>query len=151
MFEGKLGEKVFKQWLRTQNIRFIEDETSHEDADFFDFSVAEHTIDAKTFTQDFHKRLLEIVEQFDRKPKDYYIAIRLYFTEFSVYERNQVPVFDFSTVRRKSAKIVGWASRDDIANAPVENLGYGDNHSLWLTDLRDISTLAEELRKLAAI
>src|SRR4051812_29120115 len=61
MFEGKLGEKVFRTWMNQQGLPFDEDSTSHEEADKYDFYVKGHTIDIKTFTQDFHKRLLEMV------------------------------------------------------------------------------------------
>lgn len=150
MFEGKLGEKVFKAWLRQQGLLFDEDHTSHEEADQYDFLVAGRTIDVKTFTKDFHKRLLEMVEQYAKNPKDYYVAVRLRFEPFTVHERAGAPVFDFSRVSQRTASIVGWASKAEIGRAPIENNGYRDNYRLWLSDLRRIDLLAIELRGLIA-
>jgi hypothetical protein len=148
MFEGKLGEKVFKAWLRHQRLPFEEDATSHEEADMFDFRVAGRTIDVKTFTKDFHRRLLEMVEQYDRTPKDYYVAVRLRFEPFSVTVRTGSPVFDFSQIHRPTSSIVGWASKIEVGQAPIENNGYRDNRRLWLADLHTIDHLASELRGL---
>lgn len=150
MFEGKLGEKVFKAWLRQQGLPFDEDYTSHKEADQYDFLVAGQTIDVKTFTKDFHKRLLEMVEQYAKNPKDYYIAIRLHFEPFTVHEQAGAPIFDLSQVSRQTASIVGWASKAEIGQAPIENVGYRDNYRLWLSNLRGIDILATELHGLVA-
>lgn len=148
MFEGKLGEKVFKLWLMQQGLGFDEDKTSHEDADLFDFRVSGRTIDVKTFTKDFHRRLLEMVEQYRNKPKDYYVAIRLRFEPFSVHVKNGAIVFDFSHVTHCSATIVGWANKEDIGRAPISNFGYLDNYWLWLDKLRNMNSLSAELKSL---
>ena len=39
MFEGKLGEKGIKQFFIENNINFKEDESSHKDADEYDFII----------------------------------------------------------------------------------------------------------------
>ena len=79
MFEGKLGEKIFKLFLIANNIRFQEDSSSYREADTYDFILPDNTtIDVKTRTQNFHVRTLEMVEQFKQKPKDIYISVRLY-------------------------------------------------------------------------
>lgn len=146
MFEGKLGEKVFKAWLRQQGIPFDEDHTSHEEADLYDFRVGDRTIDVKTCTKDVHRRLLEMVEQYAKNAKDYYVAVRLRFTGFTVSASRSGVVFDFTNTRQGPATIVGWASKDEIGQAEIENVGYGDNYRLWLRNLRDIDSLAVTLR-----
>jgi hypothetical protein len=73
MFEGKLGEKIFKKVLVDNNIQFEEDNTSHTEADLYDFKMPDDTtIDVKTRTKDFHTRTLEIVEQFEKNPKEWF-------------------------------------------------------------------------------
>jgi hypothetical protein len=148
MFEGKLGEKIFKNWMIQQSLSFDEDHTSHEEADDYDFCVADRTIDVKTFTKDFHKRLLEMVEQYQKNSKDYYVAVRIRFDPFTVKLSGNNIIFDFSGILQHSATIVGWASKADIGRAPVHNFGYQDDHWLWLDKLRDINTLALELSTL---
>ena len=71
MFEGKLGEKGIKQYFIENNINFKEDESSHKDADEYDFIILstskKYFIDVKTRTQEFHIRTLEMVKQLKRK------------------------------------------------------------------------------------
>lgn len=121
MFEGKLGEKIFKMFLLDNNIDFEEDSTSYKEADNYDFILSNNlTIDVKTRTKTYHTRTLEMVEQFNRNPKDIYVSIYLDTSSFS-------------------GKIIGWISKEElISNASVENNGYLDNYVLYDNQLNNI-------------
>ena len=64
MLEGKLGEKGFKMFLIENNIPFIEDHSSPQERDEYDFllrtSYKNFLLDVKTRTKPFHTRTLEI-------------------------------------------------------------------------------------------
>jgi len=124
MFEGKLGEKIFKKVLVDNNIQFEEDNTSHTEADLYDFKMPDNTtIDVKTRTKKFHTRTLEMVEQFNKNPKDIYISVRLY-------------------PEKKGGYIIGWCTKDDIEKINrIENNGYLDNYVLYDSELRPLLEL----------
>ena len=127
MFEGKLGEKGFKMFLLENNIPFIEDHSSPQERDEYDFLLStlekEYLFDVKTRTKHFHTRTLEMVEQAQSHPKDIYISARL-FTE------------------KNTVKLLGWYSFQDMINADrIENNGYLDNYVMYDTDLRSIEEL----------
>ena len=128
MFQGKLGEKLLKFFLMNHNIIFSEDNSSHEDADDFDFMLPDGTtIDVKTRTEDFHIRTLEMVEQFRKKPKDIYVSVRLFF-------------------ETKKGFIIGWCTKEDILRVnKIENQGYLDNYVMYDNDLNSVNSLAEKL------
>lgn len=128
MFEGKLGEKIFKLFLIDNEILFQEDKSSHTEADTYDFILPDSTtIDVKTRTQGFHTRTLEMVEQFDRKPKDIYISIRLY---PELYK----------------GSIIGWFSKEHLLKINrIENQGYLDNYVMYDSDLHQIKALYDNL------
>jgi hypothetical protein len=130
MYQGKLGEKIFKTLLIDENIAFSEDSTSHTVADNYDFVMPDNSkIDVKTRTENFHTRTLEIVEQFLNKPKDIYVSVRL-FSE------------------KKEGIIVGWCTKEDFINVNrIENLGYLDNYVLHDAELRPICKLIELFRE----
>lgn len=136
MFEGKLGEKIVKQFFITNNIKFIEDKSSHEETDEFDFIVfskktnSQLKIDVKTRTENFHIRTLEMVEQIQKKPKDIYLSVRLY---------KEIPY---------TGEIIGFAIKADFLNiGRIENQGYLDNYVLFDNELRDIEILRKGLIK----
>lgn len=124
MFEGKLGEKIFKKVLVDNNIQFEEDNTSHTEADLYDFKMPDNTtIDVKTRTEEFHTRTLEMIEQFNKNPKDIYISVRLY-------------------PEKKEGYILGWCTKEDIKKINrIQNLGYLDNYVLYDNELRPIKDL----------
>ncbi|GAB2765642.1 hypothetical protein [Salinimicrobium soli] len=135
MFEGKIGEKAIKKLFIDENIKFEEDTTSHEEADFYDFIV--HTksgkrlkVDVKTRTKAFHTRTLEMVEQLKKKPKDIYISVRL-------YDKKPIEV-----------EIIGYALKNDFIKVNrIQNQGYLDNYVLFDTELHSINTLLQSLQK----
>ncbi len=127
MFEGKLGEKAFKIFLSDNNIPFIEDHTSWEERDEYDFLLTtpqrQYLIDIKTRTKSFHTRTLEMVEQAENHPKDIFVSARLF------SERNTV-------------KLLGWYSYQDMLNANrIENNGYLNNYVMYDSDLRSMDEL----------
>ncbi len=129
MFEGKLGEKIFKTILIENSISFDEDKTSHMEADKFDFIMPDDTtIDVKTRTKHFHTRTLEMVEQFKKNPKDIYVSVRLF-------------------PEKKAGNIVGWCTKEDIQRINrIENNGYLDNYVLYDNELRKTNELISFLR-----
>lgn len=124
MFEGKLGEKIVKLFLQENRITFEEDNSDFKEADLFDFKLPNgYLIDVKTRTKDFHTRTLELVEQFQRKPKDIYISVRL---------NNDL----------SSGYIIGWFSKKDLLRINrIENQGYLNNYTMYDSDLRNIKQL----------
>lgn len=127
MFEGKLGEKAIKLLLIENHISFIEDTSSFDERDEYDFLLVNDSeqlkIDVKTRTEDFHIRTLEMVEQAKTHPKDIYISVRLY--------------RDSNTV-----VVLGWFSYNDMMRkGKIENQGYLDNYVMYDCDLRPIADL----------
>lgn len=127
MFEGKLGEKAIKLLLTDSHISFIEDTSSYDERDEFDFLLVNENeqlkVDVKTRTEDFHIRTLEMFEQAETHPKDIYISVRLF------RESNTVV-------------ILGWFSyKDMIRKGRIENQGYLDNYVMYDSDLRPILDL----------
>lgn len=135
MFEGKLGEKAIKQFFIDNNIKFEEDKTSHEEADFYDFIVydlngKELKVDVKTRTKNFHIRTLEMVELMKSKPKDIYFSVILFdTTPFSV-------------------NIIGYAFKEDFLSLNrIENQGFLDNYVLYDKELKEPSQILSILQK----
>ena len=123
MFEGKLGEKGIKQYFIENNINFKEDESSHKDADEYDFIILstskKYFIDVKTRTQEFHIRTLEMVKQLKRKKIDIYISVKL------SNQKNDYKI-----------KIIGWCTKQDILKINrIENNGYLDNYVMYDNEL----------------
>lgn len=123
MFEGKLGEKIFKEYLISNGLEFIEDNSSHDVADEYDFLINNLLIDVKTRTKSFHTRTLEMVEQFQNKPKNIYISVFLH-------------------ENLKEGEIIGWFTADDLLfRNRIENNGYLNNYVMYDDDLRPIEDL----------
>lgn len=127
MLEGKLGEKGFKMFLIENQVPFIEDATSAQERDEFDFLLNINSVnlkfDVKTRTKSFHTRTLEMVEQFKTHPKDIYISVQL-------------------SEDQRSIRLIGWYSKEDMLKIDrIENNGYLDNYVMYDRDLRDISEL----------
>ena len=127
MFEGKLGEKAIKLLFFDNHISFIEDTSSYDERDEFDFLLVNENeqlkVDVKTRTEDFHIRTLEMVEQAETHPKDIYISVRL-------FRESNTDV------------ILGWFSyKDMIRKGRIENQGYLDNYVMYDSDLRPILDL----------
>ena len=131
MLEGKLGEKGFKMFLIENNIPFIEDHSSPQKRDEYDFllktTYKNFLLDVKTRTKHFHTRTLEMVEQAKSHPKDIFISVRLF------PEQNKV-------------KLLGWYTFEDMVNINrIENNGYLDNYVMYDSDLRPMESLYDIL------
>jgi len=131
MLEGKLGEKAIKLLLIDNHISFVEDASSFDERDEYDFLLVNDKeqlkIDVKTRTENYHIRTLEMVEQANTHPKDIYISVRLY------RESNTVV-------------ILGWFSfKDMIKKGQIENQGYLDNYVMYDRDLRPIAELEKDI------
>lgn len=132
MFEGKLGEKAFKIFLRANHIPFEEDHTSWRERDEYDFLLhtadgKRYLVDVKTRTKAFHTRTLEMVEQAQSHPKDIFISTRLF------PDRNTV-------------RLLGWYSYDDmIQTNRIENNGYLDNYVMHDSELRGFQDLIDTI------
>lgn len=126
MFEGKLGEKIFKMFLLDNNIPFQEDTTPYYEEDNYDFMIGNGTtIDVKTRTKSYHTRTLEMVEKFEANPKDVYVSVHL----------------DFAN---KRGTIVGWTVSETIERINrIENNGYLDNYVLYDDELYPIEDFEE--------
>lgn len=134
MYEGKLGEKIFKQFLIQEKIKFKEDETSHTSADNYDFILyengKEYTVDVKTRTKSFHVRTVELVKQMNSKPKDLYISVFL--------DRGLA-----------SGTIIGFVTKEVFKiKGKIENLGYLDNYTIRDNHLSSITDLVKRFDKI---
>lgn len=130
MYEGKLGEKIFKEFLLSLSIPFEEDNSPHTEADNYDFIIKKITFDVKTRTQPFHTRTLEMVEQMERNPKNIYISVSL-------------------SASQDCGDIIGWCTSEDFLNlGTVENQGYLDNYVLYDKQLRSIESLELYIKSL---
>lgn len=129
MLEGKMGEKIFKLFLIENKITFKEDQTDFTLPDTYDFILPSGLlIDVKTRTKDYHIRTLEMKEQFENKPKDIYVSVRLFPEE-------------------EQGFIVGWTTREDIIKINrIENHGYLDNYVLYDKELRPIDELIKIIK-----
>ncbi len=119
MLEGKLGEKLVKHLLIVSGVVFEEDQSSHTQADLFDFIFPNgKTMDVKTRTKSFHTRTLEMKEQILKVPKDIYVSVRLFPDTFEGY-------------------VIGWASKKDFLRINrIENNGFLDNYVMLDHELR---------------
>lgn len=127
MLEGKLGEKAVKILFDDNKINYIEDPSSFDERDEFDFLLVNETeqlkVDVKTRTENYHIRTLEMVEQAESHPKDIYISTRLF--------RDS-----------KTVVILGWFTDEDMrTKGVIENQGHLDNYVMYDKDLRPIEDL----------
>lgn len=129
MYEGKIGEKAFREWLINEGIPYIEDSTGPDTADEYDFLINNKKIDVKTRTKSFHTRTLEMVSQFHSRPKDFYVGIYL-------------------DLDNQEAEIYGFISSDQLQNlSQIEDQGYGDNYVVYDNQLKSIVSFKDEIFK----
>lgn len=115
-------------FLTENNVLFKEDLTSYMEKDNYDFILPNNvTIDVKTRTKKYHTRTLEMVEQFNRNPKDIYVSVRLY-------------------PESNTGNFLGWITKKDILQINrIENQGYLDNYVIYDNELRSMDKLYEYL------
>jgi hypothetical protein len=126
---GKLGEEVLAYFL---NLNGFDVEIDYQiykgttSTDETDFIINGTKIDLKVGTKNFHKRLLIVKSYFDNgNQSDYYIAVNFY-------------------VNANTAIIYGFATKDEIKNAPIgkwDRVNPVDDYTLLYDDLRPIKEL----------
>lgn len=136
LFEGKLGEKAIKQFFIDHKIKFKEDQSSHDEADFYDFMVYdlkgnELKVEVKTRTKISYIRTLESVEQMKNNPKDIYFSVKLYNTKpFCV-------------------DVIGYGLKEDFLSINrIENKGDLDNYVLYDKELKNPKLIIPTLQKI---
>jgi hypothetical protein len=135
---GKLAELLFYQYLIDNQISvelgdMFEIFEGAENVDTFDFVLPNgKTIDIKTASLPFHKRIMIPISQFHLK-KDFYVGIKLNF------KTNSYGQIQPEEIER--AVIYGYATRQMMENEPTLNFGEGNCKSYLLASLLPIEDL----------
>ena len=133
---GKLGELAFARFLQQNGKRTAGSEdmltvwNSIYEVDKTDFQTDDgRTIDIKTASRNFHRRILVPHDQFENQPKDFYVGVRI--------DENS-----------RTAEIIGFISWQEMkTDGPQSRSGYTyPAYDCPLSDLHPIETL---LRKIA--
>jgi hypothetical protein len=105
--KGDRGETGFELLLLEQRVRYERERRTDGKADEFDFKVwvmgTPKTIDVKAAGEPHHRRCMIPDAQFQRRKRDVYVGGRL-----------ELPYVNF----------LGWASRAEVADWPVEPKGF---------------------------
>ncbi|UEG49074.1 hypothetical protein LK994_10575 [Ferruginibacter lapsinanis] len=134
---GKLAEYVFLHFLHSNGIDYEEGDMFEifegaENADTYDFVLPNgETIDIKTASLPFHRRIMIPISQFHLR-KDYYIGIKL---NFESLNRTILP---FSIT---NCVLYGYVQREIMERQPTQNFGEGDCKAYELNRLVDIGNL----------
>lgn len=142
---GKLGEMAFLKLLQetgkeVNDNGMFEVFEGQENVDSFDFvTLAGDTVDVKTGFRKIHKRLLVNTEQFDRIPKDYYVAVKVDAVDMDSRQK----LVDWDHI--STARIVGYADYAYMKNhAGVRDFGEGYARWLYYNELLGIDRLLRE-------
>lgn len=128
---GKLGEIAFTQFLREKGITvntdgMFEIYEGQDNVDSFDFVTRRgQTVDVKTGFRRIHTRLLVNIEQFDRIPKDYYVAVKLNAVDVNPQDK----LVDWDSIT--TATIYGYAEHGFMQRA-AEIRDFGEGPARWL-------------------
>lgn len=139
---GKLAEYVFLHYLHRQGIPYPEGDmfsifSGQTNVDDFDFATRQQeTVDIKTASRSFHRRIMIPLDQYKAMPKDYYVGIKLNFIE----ERGMIKPFNI-----ENCALYGYTTRVLLDSNNVENYGEGNCKAIELSNLHDINTLIERL------
>lgn len=129
MYIGKIGEKVFAHWLDMNAIPYLEDRSFYYEPDEYDFLINSLKIDVKTRSESYHTRTLEMVKQFNKRPKDVYVSV--YYNKVE-----------------ETAELLGWIDARRLRDLhPIENNGYKDNYVAYDNDLAAMNELEDYLKK----
>lgn len=144
-YMGKLGELAFAQFLfesgkRVNTDGMLDIYEGQTNVDSFDFITQNrHTVDVKTGFRYKHKRLLVNIEQFDRHPKDYYVAVKIDADDVD----SEKKLVDWQNVPR--AHIMGYAEYSFLYKyAPVKDFGEGPARWRYYNALLGIDKLLKE-------
>ena len=135
---GKLAEYVFLHLLHERGVEYDEGDMfeifkGQENADTFDFITPQgNTIDIKTASLPFHKRIMVPMTQFHLR-KDIYVGIKLNFKNVTGH-----PIIPFDI---DNCTIHGFVNRQVLDERPVEYFGEGDCKSVLLTELNDVEQI----------
>lgn len=130
---GKLGEILFFDYMDSQGIKLKEGnmlDTGIGDGLFgeYDFKAPNGaTVDIKTASERFHKRIMVPMAQFEHHKKDYYVGVKL----------------DFET---DSARIYGYTTKEILAESPTEHFGEGYCKAIELEKLMDLEFIKNLFR-----
>lgn len=135
---GKLAELLFLQYLKDNKIESVEGDMftiyqGAENADDFDFVLPNgQSIDIKTASKSFHRRIMIPLSQFHLR-KDYYVGIKLNF--------NTDQVGNIMPREISDAILHGYATREMFENSQTMNYGEGNCKSVLLSSLLPINNL----------
>ena len=141
-YMGKLGEIAFLKFLqeKKKNVKvdgMFEVFEGQDNVDDFDFiTAAGRSVDVKTGFRSIHKRLLVNTEQFDRIPKDYYVAVKL--DALDVDSKQKLVDWD----QIATAQILGYAEYNFMkGHAAIADFGEGPARWLLYNRLMGIDRL----------
>lgn len=144
-YMGKLGELAFQKFLVSKGKEvsaegMLEIYEGQDNVDTFDFkTINGKTVDVKTGFRNIHKRLLVNLEQFNRIPKDYYVAVKLNADDYDSSNK----LVDLSSVDK--AIIIGYAEHSYMENsANIYNFGEGPAKYLEYNELKQIDNLLDK-------
>lgn len=144
-YMGKLGEIAFAQFLFESGKKVNTDGMfdiyeGQTNVDSFDFMTPSGgTVDVKTGFRAIHTRLLVNMEQFNRIPKDYYVAVKI--NAMDVDSRQKL--VDWQNVTQ--AWILGYAEYGFLDKyAPIYDFGEGPAKWIYYNKLLSIDRLLRE-------
>jgi len=125
-YYGYLGEWVFNEFLKKKEMKSVVtwDREIHELSDEGDFFFDAKIIDVKNATKPFYKNIMMPNQQFLRKKKDYYVAVRM--------------------IDETHAEVLGYVTYDDLLNTPIKDFGHGETKAILFTKLRKIDELLSQ-------
>ena len=142
-YVGKLAEYVFLHFLHSHGVHYdvgdmFEIFEGQQNADSYDFITADKkTVDIKTASLPFHKRIMIPISQFHLK-KDFYVGIKLNFSCGKDKEIDPMSIQD--------CIIHGYVERSLLESQPTKNFGEGYCKAYELTQLNSISQLIERFK-----
>ena len=136
-YVGKLAEYIFLHFLHSRNIVVPEGDMfeiyiGSQNVDACDFVLPNgQSIDIKTASLPFHKRIMVPITQFHLR-KDFYVGIKLNFN-------TSTKLIDVDNI--KTAIIHGYTTRETLETQPTQNFGEGFCKAYPLTSLLNIEQL----------
>ena len=138
-FVGKLAEYVFLNYLRSRGIYYNEGDMfqifeGQQNVDGYDFRTRNgRTVDIKSASKPFHKRIMIPIDQFNNIPKDYYVGIKIH------SELSADGLININSIH--SATIYGYCEYTYLERFTTSNFGEGPCKAIQLNKLMDIERL----------
>lgn len=142
-YVGKLAEYVFLHFLHENNIPYEEGDMfeifeGQENADTYDFvTITNESIDIKTASLPFHKRIMVPISQFHLR-KDFYVGIKLNFKNTSGRSLDPMDI--------DNCEICGYIERELLEMQPTQFFGEGNCKAFALSSLKPINELLRKFR-----